>query len=309
MGSIAMDGSGDIAVGYSESSSTIYPAIYYTGRVPTDALGTLEAENLIYAGAGSQSGQNLNRWGDYSAMSVDPTDDCTFWYTNEYLPNTGAFNWNTRIASFKFNSCGQTATKDFSIGATPSSQSIVQGSSGDYTVTVSALNGYTGNVTLSASGLPAGASAGFSTNPIHNSGSSTMTVTLDAATAAGSYPITITGSDGTLSHSTQVTLVVASSNDFTISATPASNTVTRGSSTSFTVSVGTATGFSGGVSLSVSLPPRTSATFSSNPVGVPGSSTLTITAMSSGPRGTYQLTITGTSGGLSHSTNVNVTIQ
>ena len=104
MGSIAMDKVGDIALGYSESSSSLFPSIAYTGRVPTDALGTMEAENLIFTGSGSQTG-NLHRWGDYSSMSVDPVDGCTFWYTTEYLKTSGSFNWSTHIVSFKFPGC------------------------------------------------------------------------------------------------------------------------------------------------------------------------------------------------------------
>ncbi|GAC1625397.1 MAG: hypothetical protein NVS9B13_20750 [Candidatus Acidiferrum sp.] len=104
MGSIGMDKVGDIAVGYSVSSSSLFPSIRYTGRVPTDTLGTMQSENTIQAGAGSQL-SNLNRWGDYSSISIDPVDDCTFWYTTEYLMNNGTFNWSTRIASFKFPSC------------------------------------------------------------------------------------------------------------------------------------------------------------------------------------------------------------
>ena len=105
MGSIAMDKLGDIAVGYSVSSSALRPAIRYTGRLSGDALNTLQAETSIIEGTGSQSGSNLARWGDYSEMTIDPVDDCTFWYTTEYLKNTGAFNWSTRIASFKFSGC------------------------------------------------------------------------------------------------------------------------------------------------------------------------------------------------------------
>ncbi len=104
MGSIAMDKLGDIAVGYSASSSSVFPAIRYTGRVLSDTLGTLQGESSIISGGGSQVG-GLNRWGDYSAMTVDPVDDCTFWYTNEYLKASGSFNWSTRIASFKFPGC------------------------------------------------------------------------------------------------------------------------------------------------------------------------------------------------------------
>ena len=105
MPSIAMDKVGDIAVGYSASSSSITPAIRYAGRVPTDAAGTLQAEVTLQAGGGSQTGSNLARWGDYSAMTLDPVDDCTFWFTTEYLTANGAFNWSTRIGSFKFPSC------------------------------------------------------------------------------------------------------------------------------------------------------------------------------------------------------------
>lgn len=104
MGSIAMDKVGDIALGYSASSKSVFPGIRYTGRVPTDALGTMESENTIKSGGGSQL-RTLNRWGDYSAMTVDPVDDCTFWYTNEYLKSSGTFNWSTEIASFKFPGC------------------------------------------------------------------------------------------------------------------------------------------------------------------------------------------------------------
>jgi len=104
MGSIAMDKLGDMAVGYSASSSSIFPSIRYTGRVPTDALGTMQTENSIQVGRGSQL-PNLARWGDYTSISVDPVDDCTFWYTNQYLKSSGTFNWSTRIASFKFPAC------------------------------------------------------------------------------------------------------------------------------------------------------------------------------------------------------------
>jgi hypothetical protein len=104
MGSIAVDQSGDMALGYSVSSKSVYPSVYFTGRVATDAPGTMEGEQLIVSGLGSQD--HLNRWGDYSAMTVDPVDDCTFWYTQEYMESTGSFNWNSRIASLSFPNCG-----------------------------------------------------------------------------------------------------------------------------------------------------------------------------------------------------------
>lgn len=107
MGSIAADKDGNIALGYSVSSSSMHPAIRYAGRRNGEALGQLpQAEATIINGTGSQSG-GFGRWGDYSAMTVDPTDDCTFWYTQEYYITTGN-NWQTRIGAFKFPACGAT---------------------------------------------------------------------------------------------------------------------------------------------------------------------------------------------------------
>jgi hypothetical protein len=104
MGSIAMDRNGDMALGYSVSGGGLYPQIRYTGRLVGDLLGQMsQGEATIYEGKGSQT--QSARWGDYTEMSVDPSDDCTFWYVNEYIPVNGAFNWHTRIASFKFPSC------------------------------------------------------------------------------------------------------------------------------------------------------------------------------------------------------------
>jgi photosystem II stability/assembly factor-like uncharacterized protein len=101
MGSIAMDKFGNIALGYSVSSSTMYPSIRFTGRKPGDLLGTMTVpETTIVAGTGNQTGTGY-RWGDYTSMHVDPTDDWTMWYTNEYIQTSGTANWRTRIGSFK----------------------------------------------------------------------------------------------------------------------------------------------------------------------------------------------------------------
>src|SRR5712671_3338362 len=215
MGSVAMDQAGDLAVGYSVSAaSAIFPSIRFAGRVPTDPASTLEAEVNIVSGAGSQNA-NLSRWGDYSAMQVDPVDDCTFWFTEEYMKTTGSFNWNTRIASFKFPSCGSTATPDFSIGASPSSLTITQGGNGTSTITVTSLNGFNSATTLSASGLPSGVTAAFSTNPVtppaNGSASSTLTLTASATATTGNATVTVTGTSGSLTHSTTIALTVNSS--------------------------------------------------------------------------------------------------
>jgi hypothetical protein len=93
MGSIAMDQAGGIGLGFSVSSSSLKPQIHYTGRLASDPAGQMsQGEGTIINGAGAQTGQNLSRWGDYSSMSIDPADGCTFWYATEYIPTNGAFN-------------------------------------------------------------------------------------------------------------------------------------------------------------------------------------------------------------------------
>jgi hypothetical protein len=104
MGSIAMDRLGDIAVGYSASSSSSFPSIRYTGRLSTDPTGTLEGETIATPGGGSQT-KNLTRWGDYTSLAIDPADDCSFFYTNEYLKTPGSFNWSSRFVTFRFPGC------------------------------------------------------------------------------------------------------------------------------------------------------------------------------------------------------------
>ena len=105
MGSIAMDDSGNIALGYSVASSTLYPSIRYTGRLAADPLGLMpQGEASLIEGSGSQL-TTSSRWGDYSMMAVDPLDGCTFWYTQEYIETTANAPWQTRVGSFTFPSC------------------------------------------------------------------------------------------------------------------------------------------------------------------------------------------------------------
>jgi hypothetical protein len=138
MGSIAMNGNGDIALGYSQASSTKYPSIYYVGRRADAPLGEMNlAEVEIIGGTSSQSG--ISRWGDYSCLSVDPSDDTTFWFTTEYQKS----GWKTRIASFDFgpiqapevfagNDTTICETSSFQANASASyQQSVLWASSGD----------------------------------------------------------------------------------------------------------------------------------------------------------------------------------
>ncbi len=106
MGSIAMDGDGNIALGYSATSGSLFPAVRYTTRTPSSPAGVMDGgEESCHEGTGAQTA-SANRWGDYSSMSIDPSDDCTFWYTQEYYEVSGSFDFNTRVCSFKLADCG-----------------------------------------------------------------------------------------------------------------------------------------------------------------------------------------------------------
>lgn len=118
VGSVAMDGAGDMALGYSAGDAGSAPSIRYTGRLVSDSLSTMQNEATFAGGGGSQTG--TSRWGDYSQMTVDPTDDCTFWYTGEFYPVSGANAWETRISSFRFPSCATASGPTYSISPTVS---------------------------------------------------------------------------------------------------------------------------------------------------------------------------------------------
>jgi hypothetical protein len=248
MPSLAVDGSGDMAVGYSVSSSTTNPSIRYAGRLVTDAPNTLgQGETTLWSGTGVQTntcgGNPCERWGDYSAMSIDPVDDCTFWYTNEFYSVNGG-DWQTRIGAFKYPSCTgspvatpppspspspsptpthtptptptptptATPASDFSVSASPASRSVKQGSPTTYAVTITRIN-LSSSIDMSLSGLPAGATGAFSPDPATGT-SSTLTITTSKSgtiTPVGTYTLHITGTQvggGGLVRTTAVSLAV-----------------------------------------------------------------------------------------------------
>src|SRR6266498_3029965 len=307
MGSIAMDHAGNIALGYSVSSSSLHPGIRYTGRLAGDTLGTMtQGEGSIIATNGSQNG-NLNRWGDYSSMSVDPADDCTFWYTNEYLAANGSFNWRTRIGSFKFPNCSS-GPSDFSIAASPSSLSVGQSGSAASTISTAVTSGAAQSVSLSASGQPAGTTVAFSPGSGNAGGSSTMTGNVGAGTTPGSYTITVTGTSASATHTTTVVVTVVAS-DFSISASPNSLSVPQGSSGTSTIGTTVLSGAAQSVSFSSSGEPAgVTVGFSPGSVPAGASSTMTVGVNSLTAPGDYTLVVTGTGSTATHTTTVGLTV-
>ncbi len=216
MGSLAVDKLGNMALGYSRASATAYPAIYYAGRLASDPVSTLgQSETLLHQGIGYQcctfsDGSANERWGDYSAMTIDP-DGCTFWYTTQYYDSRATTNagnnWQTRIGAFRFANCS--VAPDFNLSAAPPTFSICVGSAASYTVTLDALNGFSSAVTLAASGHPAGAVATFSPNPVTPPGSSTLTIGNTAGVPRARTRSPSPARRGGLTHAGNVTLNVA----------------------------------------------------------------------------------------------------
>jgi len=273
---------------------SVTPSNGFTGNVSFSVTGLPTGATASFAptsvpGSGSST-LTLN------TSSSTPTGT----YTLTITATSGALTHTTQV---------NLAVADFSIAATPSSQTVSGGNSTSYAVSVTPSNGFTGNVTFSVSGLPTGATASFAPTSVPGSGSSTLTLNTSSSTPTGTYTLTITATSGTLTHTTQVKLAVAAVADFSIAATPSSQTVSGGNSTSYTVSVTPSNGFTGNVSFSVSELP-TGATASFAPTSVPGSgsSTLTLNTSSSTPTGTYTLTITATSGTLTHTTQVKLAV-
>jgi serine protease AprX len=200
-------------------------------------------------------------------------------------------------------------TPDFTFSATPSSRSVTQGSGTTYTATVTPSGGFSSSVGLSVSGLPSGASPSFSPGSL-TSGSSTLTITTSASTPAGTYPLTITGTGGGITHNATVSLTVTAPADFAIGVSQPSINIKRGSSGSVTVTTTVITGAANSVALSVTgLPGKTSYSYTPSSVTAGSSSALKITINKPASTGTYTLTITGNNGTKSHSTTLSLTIN
>jgi len=178
MGSIAMDKAGDIAAGFSFANGTTFPSIGYAGRLAGDPANTFTMESTFQAGTGAQQ-NGAARWGDYSSIQIDPTDDCTFWYTTEYIKTTGNAPWQTRIGSFTYPSCN-VATQPPSIASfSPTSGQVGTA----VTINGSGFNG-TSSVKFN------GTAAGYAIN-------SDTKITATVPTGATSGKISVTNSLGT----------------------------------------------------------------------------------------------------------------
>jgi subtilase family serine protease len=222
--------------------------------------------------------------------------------------------WGSPNTTGLINLLAGSSTPTFTLSDSPGSLTITQGGSGTSTITVTDVGGFTGSVSLAASGLPSGVTAAFGTNP--TTGTSVLTLTASSTATTGSATVTITGTSGSLTASTTLALTVNSTAtpNFTIAASPTSVTVTQGASGTSTITITSTGGFNSATTLSATgLPSGVTAAFSTNPVtpAANGSatSTLTLTASSSATVGAATVTITGTSGSTTHSTTIALTVN
>jgi subtilase family serine protease len=223
--------------------------------------------------------------------------------------------WGSPNGQNLINALAGSSTPSFTLSDSPSSLTITQGGAGGTsTVTVTDLGGFTGTVTLVASGLPSGVTAAFGTNP--TTSTSVLTLTASATATTGTATVTITGTSGSLVATTTLALTVnaAASPNFTIGASPASLTVVQGTNGTSTITITSQNSFSSATTLSATgLPSGVTAAFSTNPVTPPANgsatSTLTLTASATATIGTATVTVTGTSGSLNHSATIALTVS
>jgi subtilase family serine protease len=236
--------------------------------------------------------------------------------SNGYSATTGydlATGWGSPNGSGLINALAGSAAPGFSLSASPTSVSVVQGSAGTSTITSSVTGGFSSAINLTASGQPTGVTVSFSPTSITGAGTSTMNMTVASTTATGTYPITVSGTSGSTTETTTVSLTVTAtaSPNFTISASPTSVSVVQGNSGTSTITTAVSGGFNSAIALTATgQPTGVAVSFNPTSIAAPGSgtSTMTMAVASTTSTGTYTITVTGTGGGNTHTATVSLTV-
>ncbi|HEV2961705.1 MAG TPA: alkaline phosphatase family protein, partial [Candidatus Angelobacter sp.] len=247
-----------------------------------------------------------------STLTFSASSTATAGTTNVTVTATGGGVTHTTTVALTIVS---TAVPSFTVSASPTSVSVVQGSSGSSTISTTVSGGFNSAISLSIAGLPAGVTASFNPSTIAapGSGSSTLTFAASSTATTGTVNVTVSATGGGITNSTTIALTItaAATPDFTLSASPSSLSVTQGSSGSSTISTTVSGGFNAVVSLSVSgLPAGVTASFNPSSIAAPGSgsSTLTFTASSTAATGTTTVTVNANGGGVTHTATISLTI-
>lgn len=198
MASVAQDQAGNIVAGYNvaglgdvNTNDDVFPGMRYSGRLLNDPLDSMpQGEFSIIEGQFPNAG---TRYGDYSALTVDPVDSCTFWYTAQYNPLANN-NWATRIAAFRFDDCGDPG---FILAADNLQQQVCASASlAPITINVGSVFGFSDPVTLELGSSPSGVNASFSPNPVSPGNTTVANLTVGAATPTGLHFIELQGTAG-----------------------------------------------------------------------------------------------------------------
>ena len=287
---------------FAGSLAVVEQQIVANGGLPSGRFGRMQ--DLIY----SQNNRS-DVYFDITTGSNGTLPDGTT--SNAHVGWDTAVGWGPmNLNAFVATQSGP-PTPDFSMSTTPSSRTVTQGSGTTYSTSTAALNGYSGTINLSVSGLPSGASGSYSPASVAVGGSSTLSVNSGTA-APGTYTLTCTGTDGTITHTNTVTLVVqaVAQPDFTISVAPSSQSVGKGNAVNYTVTVTGNNGFGGVVTLSVTgLGNGASATFTPTTITGSGTSTMRISTTSGAQKGVFTLTVRGISGSLNHTTTCTLQVK
>lgn len=277
------------------STISITPSNGFSGSVSLSASGLPTGVTATFSANPTTTGSTLT----LSASSTAATGTATVTITG----TSGSLTHTTTVAL----TVNPITTSDFSLSASPTSLTVARGASGTSTITITRTGSFSGSVAFAASGLPSGVTASFS--PSSTTGtSSALTLSASSTAATGAATVTITGSSGSLTHNTSLTLTVTGGSDFSLSASPTSLSVAQGASGTSTISITRTGSFSGSVAFTASgLPSGVTASFSpSSTTGT--SSVLTLSASSTATAGATTVTVTGTSGSLSHTAAIALTV-
>jgi len=301
MGSAAMDRAGNIGLGFSLSRPDMNPGIAYTGRSVSDSPGVMaQGEAVAFIGGGSQVGST--RWGDYSNLSVDPSDDCTFWYTGEYIPADGAFNWHTRIATFQLPGCAPPAA-DFAVWVSPGRQTLARGRTASFDISTVALRPTAADKSLALSvvpPLPAGLTGSILPLSVAPGQIATLTLVAAGDAAAGEVPFTVQAMEGgTLQTGSGTAAVIA--NDFTAALDRPVAVIGAAGTTTLQVATSVVAGTAETVTFSAArLPAGVTAKFEPASVAAGGSSTLRLSGSAFLQSGQTIMRVTAASASASH---------
>jgi hypothetical protein len=301
MGSAAMDRAGNIGLGFSLSGPDMHPGLAFAGRTVSDPAGVMgQGEAVAFIGGGSQIGST--RWGDYSNLSVDPSDDCTFWYTGEYIPADGAFNWRTRIATFRLPGCAPPAA-DFAVWVSPGRRTLARGRTASYAISTAALHPTATGETLALSivpSLPAGIAGSIVPASVAPGQVATLTLAAARDAALGEVPFTVHAAQrGTVQTGSGTAEVIA--NDFTAALDRTGTVIGAAGTTTIQIATSLVAGTAETVTFSATrLPAGVTATFQPASVAAGGSSTLRLTGSQIVQPGQTIMRVTAASASASH---------